>query len=54
MNELITWITGFQHQPSDIFIVHGELESSRALQEELGRRLGWGAKLPKQFETIQL
>ncbi|MDF1499720.1 MAG: MBL fold metallo-hydrolase [Anaerolineales bacterium] len=54
MNELITWITGFQHQPSDIFIVHGELESSRALQEELGRRLGWGAKLPNQFETIQL
>jgi metallo-beta-lactamase family protein len=54
MDELIQWMSGIRRQPTDVYIVHGELDSSRALREDLDKRLGWRSKIPKQFETIQL
>ena len=50
-DELVLWARGFHRPPSQIFVVHGESEASRALQMDLLAELGWNASIPKQDET---
>lgn len=53
-DELIRWLSGFQHAPQRVFIVHGEPEASEALRERILRELEWQASAPLQGQTFQL
>lgn len=53
-DELVLWARGFHRPPSQVFIVHGESEASRALQIDLLAELGWSASVPEQDETISI
>ncbi len=38
---LLGWLAGFQIKPKQLFLVHGELESKKALASEIKNRLGY-------------
>ena len=40
-NGLLTWLSGFQKAPSQVFLVHGEEESKRELAKLISQRLGF-------------
>lgn len=53
-DELMHWLSGFKRPPQQVFIVHGEPESSEALRERILRDLGWSTFVPLQNEEYQL
>ncbi|NMG38323.1 MBL fold metallo-hydrolase [Chelativorans sp. ZYF759] len=53
-NELMRWLSGFQHAPSRVFIVHGEDEAAEALRVRIDRELGWNATVPRQQQVFDL
>jgi metallo-beta-lactamase family protein len=53
-DELMRWLSGFQHAPSRVFIVHGEDEASEALRVRIDRELGWNATVPRQKQAFDL
>lgn len=53
-DELIRWLSGFKTAPAEVFVVHGEPESSDALRIRIKRELGWDARAPRQDQVIEL
>lgn len=53
-NELMRWLSGFKRPPKTTFIVHGEPDSSAALQDRINRELGWNTVLPAYEEVFEL
>lgn len=53
-DELMRWLSGFQHAPSRVFIVHGEDEAAEALRVRIDRELGWSATVPRQDQVFDL
>ena len=52
-SQLIDWVSHFEHHP-ELYLVHGELEKTQALQQALRERLNWIANIPKPGEQIAL
>ena len=52
-SQLIEWASHFQARP-ELYLVHGELEKMRALQQALDDRLGWQATIPEPGDRIAL
>lgn len=52
-SQLIEWASHFQASP-ELYLVHGELEKMRALQQALDDRLGWQATIPEPGDRIAL
>jgi metallo-beta-lactamase family protein len=53
-NELLRWLRNFSKPPRTTFIVHGEPDSSAALQARIVKELGWNVVTPNYLETIAL
>lgn len=53
-NELIRWLSGFEHSPRKTFIVHGEPDASEGLRMRIGRELGWDSVVPRQDQEFKL
>ena len=54
-DELVRWVSGGgTPPPADVFVTHGEPESSQALAARLERELGVTAHLPRLRETYDL
>ncbi len=53
-DEILRWLHIFKAAPKQTFIVHGEPESSKALEEEIRRSLGWKTHIPGYLETVNL
>lgn len=52
--EIMRWLRAFKQPPKMTFVIHGEVESSRALAEEIHRNLGWKTHLPEYLESYDL
>jgi metallo-beta-lactamase family protein len=52
--EILRWLGNFKRTPKEVFIVHGEAESRRALREKISRELGWKVTLPEHLEKFDL
>lgn len=52
--EIMRWLSGFKRPPRTTFIVHGEPESSAALQDQIIRELGWNVVVPQYKEVVEL
>ncbi len=52
--QLTEWLSGFDKVRPRLYLVHGEEEKSRALQEHLSGTLGWKAHIPEPGEKISL
>jgi len=53
-NEILAWLMGFNRPPLKTFIVHGEPDASRSLQEKIKDKLGWEAVIPRFRESFTL
>ncbi len=53
-SEIMRWLGNFKRAPKRIFIVHGEPDSSAALEQQIRRSLGWSTHIPRYMETTQL
>jgi metallo-beta-lactamase family protein len=52
--EILRWLKTFKKPPALTFIVHGEPESSAALEKEIHRELGWKTHIPGYLESYEL
>ncbi len=52
-SQLIDWVKNFDHRP-ELYLVHGELEKMKVLQQALHDRLQWTANIPEPGEQIAL
>lgn len=52
--EILTWLTNFRKPPKKTFIVHGDLESAKSLQEKITTNLGWKAEIPEYLQRENL
>ena len=53
-NETLAWLMGFNRPPSKTFIVHGELDSSKALAKKIKDTLGWEVVIPEYNEECSI
>ena len=51
---LLAWLAHFSSPPEQVFITHGEVESSLALAEELRTTKGWKVTVPEYQQVVEL
>jgi metallo-beta-lactamase family protein len=52
--ELLAWLKQFRAPPAMTYCVHGEPAAAEALQEAIGRQLGWQARVAVDGETVEV
>jgi metallo-beta-lactamase family protein len=52
--DLLSWLSNFQEQPVQTFIVHGENQSSAGFQQAIREKLGWNSHIPELGESVTL
>ncbi|MFZ5477861.1 MAG: MBL fold metallo-hydrolase [Myxococcota bacterium] len=52
--ELGEWLSGFLAPPERVFVTHGDPPAAEAFRRYLGDRLGWGARIPRHGEAVDL
>lgn len=53
-NEILEWLSHFEHAPKKVFLTHGELKSAQALKVKIEQRFGWQVVIPKFEESFDL
>ncbi|OGL45235.1 MAG: hypothetical protein A2W05_01665 [Candidatus Schekmanbacteria bacterium RBG_16_38_10] len=53
-NEAQAWLMGFNRPPLKTFIVHGEPDSSAALEEKIKRTFGWEVTIPEYNDKFPI
>ncbi|HEY3437669.1 MAG TPA: MBL fold metallo-hydrolase RNA specificity domain-containing protein, partial [Actinotalea sp.] len=53
-SEILSWLALLPEPPRTVYVVHGELESSRALAARITAELGWTATTPRWGERVRL
>ena len=49
--QLISWLKHMKHAPSQVYVVHGELDAADAMRQRIERELGWRAVVPEHGST---
>jgi metallo-beta-lactamase family protein len=44
--ELLEWLSHFNHYPKKVFITHGELHAAKALKDKIEEKFGWQCVIP--------
>lgn len=52
-DELLDWLRGAE-QPTNVFVVHGELESAEIFAKRINAELGWNAIVPKPEQSFDI
>jgi metallo-beta-lactamase family protein len=50
-DQLLRWLKTMPQPPGQLYVVHGERDSSDALRSAIGRQLGWRALVPEHGST---
>jgi len=50
-SQLLNWLKTMPSPPSQVYVVHGELQASDALRARISRELGWRAMVPEHGST---
>ena len=51
---LLAWLRHFKKTPREVFVTHGETQSSLAFAEEIRKELGWQVRVPEYREVATL
>jgi metallo-beta-lactamase family protein len=54
LTELFGWLKKFADSPKMTFVIHGEPESARYMQQKIEHDLGWNAEVPNYLESYVL
>ena len=49
--EILQWLSHFNHHPRKIFITHGEPEAALSLKAKIEERFGWACVIPDYLQT---
>jgi metallo-beta-lactamase family protein len=52
--DILRWLGGFQTPPKKTYIIHGEPQSSLAMQNHIREQLGWDTVIPEQGHCVIL
>jgi metallo-beta-lactamase family protein len=52
--EILQWLSHFNHHPRKVFITHGEPEAANALKEKIEKRYKWPCVVPDYLQTENL
>ena len=52
--EILVWLSHFNHHPSKIFITHGEPDAAQSLKEKIEERYQWPCVVPDYLQTETL
>lgn len=53
-DELLSWLRDLPEEPDTVYVVHGEVDASRALADRIRSELGWTATVPRLGERVRL
>ena len=53
-DELMAWLGSASYEPTGVFVVHGEPDAARTLQQRIRRELDWNAVVPRYGERLLL
>ncbi|MGJ4747007.1 MBL fold metallo-hydrolase RNA specificity domain-containing protein [Leptospira sp. SA-E8] len=51
--ELINWLSKIKSPPKEVFIVHGEEDASRTLENRIRKVYGWETRIPERGEVFE-
>jgi metallo-beta-lactamase family protein len=52
--ELIHWMSDIRKAPKNVFIVHGEPESSATLKDKIKSAYGWNVVVPRLYDIVEI
>ena len=52
--EMLRWLESFPSAPKQVFLVHGEPEAARALEQRIEKKFGWDVHIAQPGEKIVL
>lgn len=52
--EILAWLSNFNHHPRKVFITHGEPEAASALKDKIEERFDWQCVVPEYMQTETL
>ena len=52
--ETLTWLGHLKQPPRQVFITHGELESSLALKQKIEEKFGWPCLVPTHLQNVKI
>lgn len=52
--EILNWLEHFAHAPKKVFLTHGEIKASQALQRKIEECFGWKVIIPTYGESFDL
>lgn len=52
-NDLLNWLSDLKQKPSNIFIVHGEMEQAEAFKQKLKEVKHWEAEIPQLNQSFE-
>jgi metallo-beta-lactamase family protein len=53
-DELLDWLGGFRHAPSNVYVCHGEQEAADRFRQRIEETLGWPARVPEHLESVDV
>ncbi|HWY35455.1 MAG TPA: MBL fold metallo-hydrolase RNA specificity domain-containing protein, partial [Nitrosopumilaceae archaeon] len=53
-HELIGWLSKLDSRPTEIFIVHGEPDSAKALKDKIRETYHWESAIPNLNQTVSI
>jgi metallo-beta-lactamase family protein len=53
-DEIMQWLSHFNHHPRKVFITHGEPEAAEALKEKIEDRFNWNCVVPDYLQSEML
>lgn len=53
-SDLLGWMSEIKPKPKQVFIIHGEKQSSDAFRVKIKDRLGWNVTVPKLFDKVDI
>ncbi|MEN9752147.1 MAG: hypothetical protein RLZZ600_1194, partial [Actinomycetota bacterium] len=53
-SQIVDWMRSAPNPPKQVFVTHGEPESSDALRWRIQNELGWNVRVPHPGETVEL
>jgi metallo-beta-lactamase family protein len=53
-DEILQWLSHFNHHPRKVFITHGEPEAAQSLKDKIEERYKWKCDVPEYLQTEQL
>ncbi len=53
-DEILQWLSNFNHHPRKVFITHGEPDAALSLKEKIEERYNWPCVIPEYLQTERL